>query len=236
VASVLNRDLPDPFTSRELVEMVTVNPARILKWEGALGSLGPGKRADLIVVDGRQGNPYDQLLAAKETSLTLVMINGVARCGTPSLMERLGAVTETISLGDAERAVNLLQTTGDDVVGGLTLKAAADTLRDGLARLPELAKAREQPGFAATMTGITTAGREGRWVLELDHNVDNPIAPGLLSSPDQAAAARPPLSEVLQPIELDALSLADDRDYVARLQGQSTLRPAFVEGLAELYA
>ena len=72
-------------------------------------------------------------------------------------------------------------------------------------------------------------------MLELDHNVDNPLAPGLLSSPDLAAAARPPLSEVLQPVELDPLSLADDTGYVGRLQGQSTLRPQFVEGLVELY-
>ena len=62
VAASSTSDLPGAFTARELVAMVTDQPGRILKWDGVPGSLEAGKRADLIVVDGRQGDPYEQLL------------------------------------------------------------------------------------------------------------------------------------------------------------------------------
>ena len=51
------------FRSRDIVAMATINAARLLKWDRALGSLEAGKRADVIVIDGRQGDPYDQLIA-----------------------------------------------------------------------------------------------------------------------------------------------------------------------------
>ena len=56
------------FTPRDLVRMATVNPARMLKWDAAVGSLEPGKRADMMVVDGRSGDPYEHLLKARESA------------------------------------------------------------------------------------------------------------------------------------------------------------------------
>ena len=48
---------------------------------------------------GRQGDPYEALIKAKETSIRLVMINGVARYGVPALMGALGPKGETLRVG-----------------------------------------------------------------------------------------------------------------------------------------
>ena len=72
------------FGARDLVAMATRDAAAIIKWHKALGALEPGKRADVVVIDGKQGDPYEALIKAKETSIRLVMINGVARYGVPA--------------------------------------------------------------------------------------------------------------------------------------------------------
>ena len=41
----------------------------------------PGKRADLLVIDGQQGDDYLRLIQARETDITLVLIEGVPRLG-----------------------------------------------------------------------------------------------------------------------------------------------------------
>ena len=78
-------------------------PRRILKWHKALGTLEAGKRADLLVIAGKTGDPYEALIKAKETAIRLVMINGIARYGMPSLMVALGAKGQTVQRrrGDA---------------------------------------------------------------------------------------------------------------------------------------
>jgi cytosine/adenosine deaminase-related metal-dependent hydrolase len=43
-------------SARQLLQMVTVNPARILGREGEVGSLEPGKLADVVVFDARSPN------------------------------------------------------------------------------------------------------------------------------------------------------------------------------------
>src|SRR5262249_40323771 len=90
-ARVASRLAGDGFSDREIVAMATRNAAAILKWQAALGSIEPGKRADLLVIDGAADDPYASLIEAKETAIRLVMINGVARYGLPALMTRLGA-------------------------------------------------------------------------------------------------------------------------------------------------
>ena len=45
------------FSARDLVAMATRDAAAILKWDTALGTLEPGKRADLVVIDGTKGDP-----------------------------------------------------------------------------------------------------------------------------------------------------------------------------------
>jgi 5-methylthioadenosine/S-adenosylhomocysteine deaminase len=220
VAALVNETLPDDvrFSPRELVQTVTTNAARILKWDHAIGSLEAGKRADLLVLDDTVGDPYDRIVSARETAISMVVVDGVPRYGSPALLAQFGIETERLTVGGAERSLFLTDPSGDDVVGALTLAAARDRLVDGLHRLPELAVALERPGVTATT----------EWVLELDQNPADEVQSVL-------AGVLPPLSQVLTPIDLDPLLVADDDHYADRLSVQRNLKPALRAELSALY-
>ena len=129
------------FGARDLVAMATRDAAAIVKWQKALGTLEPGKRADIVVIDGKQGDPYEALVKAKETSIQLVMINGVARYGVPDLMDALGSKGEALSVGRAKRRLFLQQATSDPGVDGVSLSKARSALR---AAFHDLASAHPQ--------------------------------------------------------------------------------------------
>ena len=241
VADAFNQGFPaaQRFTPAELVAMVTTNPARILQWDARIGSLEEGKRADLMVVDGTGADDYRHLIDATETAVTMVVINGVPRYGLPTMLAPFAAPTESVQIGGTTRSLFLEQKTADPVVGRLRLSEATDRLRDGMARLPELAHALESPGIAEAMTGLRARGREGTWVLELDHNPEqrhtelDPVT--ALAAAAAGAAAKPPLSEVVEPMELDALTLVDDDAFFATLVAQPNLERALIDRIVRAY-
>jgi cytosine/adenosine deaminase-related metal-dependent hydrolase len=217
VAALMNENLPADvqMTARELVETVTINPARILKWDGAIGSLEAGKRADLLILDSQVGDPYEALLTARETTITLVVINGVPRYGTPALMEQFAPPTELLSVGGSLRALFLTEPTGDELVGHLTLAQAAATLADGLQRLPELAGDIERRGGPTGLARVAADAPEGEWTLELDQNQLDEFGPN--------AFFAEPLSLTLVPIDLDPLLVVEDSRYLERIRAQPNL-------------
>lgn len=240
VARLVSASLGGVFTDRELLAMATRNAAAILKWDAALGSLEAGKYADLLIVSGRAGDPYAQLLQAAETRVSLVVVNGVPRYGQARLMGRFGPGTENVRVGGSSRVLNLAQAEADPVVGALTLKTAQARLRDGLRRVRELAHDLEHPQL------VLAADAPPQWSLLLDHDEPEgialrphlPFGPlGTLTAemPQPTAAAAKPLSEILDPLELDPLTVADDDTFLDRLARQRNL-PEFVkQGLRELY-
>jgi hypothetical protein len=133
------------FSARDLVAMATRDAAAILKWQDALGTLETSKRADLIVVAGKTGDPYAALIKAKETDVRLVMINGIARYGMPSLMKALKAFGETLRVGGKTRQLFLEQQTGDPDVATVSLRTARDALKAAFKDLPRLALELERP-------------------------------------------------------------------------------------------
>jgi hypothetical protein len=236
------------FSDRDIVSMATRNAAAILQWDALLGSLEVGKRADLLVISGVTGDPYEQLLEAKETDICLVMINGIARYGLPRLMHQLTASGEILRIGGRERMVFLEQATADPSVGELTLHISTATLREALTRLPELAREFEQPTRAPRRAFAEVVRRmpvRQDWTLALDELEDvgvelRPRLPlpgeeeptGAVRALDRAAR---PLSEIVEPLELDPLTVADDATFLDRLNRQVNL-PGYVKaGLQKMY-
>ena len=73
------------LSARRLFEMVTIEPARALAVDWAIGSLEAGKRADIVLLSGDPARPYDALIEADPTTIELVMVDGRVLFGDPEL-------------------------------------------------------------------------------------------------------------------------------------------------------
>ncbi len=211
VAKLVSDETGGVWSSRDLAAMATINAARILKWHAQLGSIEPGKRADLVVINGRRGDPYDQLVHARETTVTLVVINGVPRCGTSRLMSGFEGPTETVRIGSAVRVLNLAHGAADPLVGGLGVNVARERLAEGLAGLPEHNRPDRRPPVGARPTG-PRAGPDERWVIALDHEVEDGMSVRLGVG---AAFGSPRAIDPVAATSLIATASADDLPLVA---------------------
>lgn len=241
------------FSDYELIAMATKNAARIIKWDQELGTLEKGKRADLVVIKGSGSEPYKTILQASEKSIALVVVNGTARFGDAPLMRKFGSKgTEAKTISKKPKLFNLQQITQDPVVGGLTLSQAAKRMKDGLRNIKKLATRslplrgmldKQGNRFLVPLKPTPAANAEPEWVLVLDHNEDEGeavrphfdpmVKHGGLPFKKIAPMAITP--DVLVPIQLDALTVAGDRNFFKRVGAQMNL-PDFVKtGLKKMY-
>jgi 5-methylthioadenosine/S-adenosylhomocysteine deaminase len=236
------------FGARGIVAMATRDAAAILKWTQKAGQIVAGRRADLLVVDGTAGDPYELLLRASETDLRLVMVNGVARYGVGELMRALAPAEQTVRVGGRTRALFLAQQTGDPDVAQVSLATATETLRHALRDIARLAREAERPRRAVRRALDAPAAPV--WTLALDeirdHGIDlgprlpyagprdftgHPAVTRRLASAANAA----PLSTILQPVRLDVLTVADDESFLDQLERQPNVPEPVRAGLRALY-
>jgi cytosine/adenosine deaminase-related metal-dependent hydrolase len=101
---VVPRLRSEPALDRELVAMVTRNPARTLRWTRYVGSIAAGKIADLTVITNppgaprrRPGSVYRSLIDATDRDVRLTIVGGDPLTGDVNLMRLLkGLDFETI--------------------------------------------------------------------------------------------------------------------------------------------
>lgn len=220
---------------RDLLAMATIDAAGILGWAGALGSLEKGKRADILVVNGRSHDAYEHLFHCTESDVSLVVIDGVARAGSKRLMTVLagGRPTETVSVGSTTRLLDLTQDGVEPAIAGLTLAEATSRLREALKTLPDLAK--QQEGIAFVPAPLR---------LDLDHDElggfslrpELPDANGQLTGqlPTPPAGLAGPLADLLKPIDLDPLTVVDDDDYLTVLSAEHNLPTPLAASIGQL--
>lgn len=236
------------FSTRELIGLVTRDAAGLLGWDAVLGSLEIGKRADLLVCDGTSADPYEQLIFAKESDLTLVMINGIGRFGSSTVMRKLNFVGETLQVGGAARMLYLAHPVADPLVQGLTLSAAHEALKSALRGLPQLARRAEKPKKVSEAMRASAAGNT--WRLALDEVVDTGVDMRA-SLPERSADGRPlraaammrpmfsqatkKLSASVTPLAIDQLTVVDDSSYLDGLDMQLNLPASIKEGLRGLW-
>jgi len=217
----------------QIIEFGTVNAAAILGWQEHLGSLEVGKCADLIVLDGKPQDPYGALLNANETSIHLVMINGVPRCGTSTLMKKLGIEGENFAVGGSARILNLAQRTEDPDVAPIPLSLAKARLTKALKSLPNL----PPPPLAQR----APTAQPLTWSLALDELVPT----GMDVRPHLPLGGHPTMTEakgkvaakdpVLEPLRLDPITVVDDSDFLDEIGKEINLPDYMKEGLPQLY-
>ena len=238
VAQIYSRDqkigFPDPkagLTGQQLVEMVTINPAQILGWQGLLGSIEPGKLADLTVVAGRTGDHYGHLVDATESDIRLVVIGGTGRYGTPALLGKLSPVDEQFDVAGQPRAFHLDTKDPDPVLGAIALGDAARILADALEHMPERAAAIGSADLGvAARESVAGASADDRWFLELDQPpiagvgpaLSEGVAPALLDLVTGAES----FASIAVPLKLDPLATQGDGAFFAMLANLANLPKA----------
>jgi hypothetical protein len=223
------------LSNRELLAMVTRNPAKMVQWGKLLGSLEPGKRADLIVLQKSASDPYAAILKASEADLSLVVIDGVARYGTPALLDALGAVHVAVEVAGGKRGVQYHDASANPDIDSISLAEARATLTEFFGTLGtphakaalHAAAARPAPKVHLVLEELDLY-KSQRPQLEYAGRVT-----GWKDSP-HALAATAPLP--LQNLALDALTVHDDAAFAPTIEAQANLPPWMKAGLSKVHA
>lgn len=231
------------FTDEQIVRMATTNGAEILNWDACIGSIETGKRADLVVMKSRAGHDhYAPLFDGDERRVQLVAVNGTPRYGTPTLMAANGAGMETFEVGGEERVLYLEQETADPDVSALGARKAQAQLRDALQNVKELRLEQERRQAAPEPLAAPPRLEPGHPRLALDEfeQTDFTQRPHLMlagkpTGPRELPGAAAPISSLLSPVELDPLTVADDRDFLGRVAAEINLPEHFARDLKKLY-
>jgi 5-methylthioadenosine/S-adenosylhomocysteine deaminase len=215
------------ISDRDLVASATCGAARILKWDAALGSIAPGKLADLTVIAGKAADPYALLVRSKEKDIGLVLIGGEAKYGRATLMKGVAA-TEMLHVGGRKFAAAFDR---DPELKFVSLAEATETLTAALHKLPELAAGRR-----AHQLGLAAAAPDTGWRLaddDVQEDVPFDLDPAERRASLAALMAAPPLPPV--PIDLDPLTIGDDPHFIDRIRAARNLPDDIRAGLAQFY-
>lgn len=135
VADKVNREVwGGVITDRELVDMVTINPAIAYGVDAELGSIAVGKHADLMVVrkPTMTGvSAYRALIDAEPADVLLVTVAGDPLYGTEALMTAMGKAGdyEVVDACGEPRAVDVTVVAADVPGAGETLDVIEGKLR-----------------------------------------------------------------------------------------------------------
>ena len=231
------------FSDEELARLATIEGATILGWEKLVGSIEVGKRADLLVVAGQNDRrPYVPLFEGDERQVQLVAVNGTPRYGTPAMMVTDGPDLEVLMVDGEQRVLYLKQETEDPDVSTLSFEQAQAKLIDALHNIKQI-RLEQEGGHAPEALAAAPDVHEGHPRLALDEFertdfTQRPHLPfhGIVTGPtDEPAIAAQPISSLLSPIKLDALTVADDPDFLDRVAAQINLPEYIAPALRELY-
>jgi len=230
VARYVNDLQGSGYSGQDLVRAVTCNPAAILGWDGHLGSILPGAYADLIVIRGTGGDPYDHLIDATEREIRLVAVQGTPRYGIKSIMQEIcpaGDSLETITLGGEERLLYL--SAPGSVINDLTFAESQDILYRAMADLPAFIQSTKEENRLIRSMGMKV---EDKFRILLDNELEEPEAG---RSDRLVTSARTDWSRIAKSIELDGPTV-DFPSYRDRLKEQANIDDELRQMLKKAYA
>jgi hypothetical protein len=195
------------FSDEQLVRMVTTIPAKMMGWDGFLGSVEAGKQADLLVIGQADGDPYATLIASTETDVAAVLIAGKLRAGRASLVDPTTPGVELIHIANQSMVLDLVDDPNQPLAN-VTLQGSIATLSYALEHLPDLAKT-----FQAGHAELMGAPNQFRIRLEMDEAL-------ALDALSGAAVIGP---GDVDPMELDGITAVDDATFIQRLKSNINL-------------
>jgi 5-methylthioadenosine/S-adenosylhomocysteine deaminase len=220
---------------RDIVTMATRDAARILDWDGSLGSLEAGKAADFFVVRKTGADPYSLLLEATERDVDLVVINGYARYGNTGMVTALHGPGEAVTIAGVQREFFLKQSTANPTVAGLSYADAQATLDDVLIHFgsiaPKIIQDLRKP-VPLELQPRVARHDEDLWELA-PKELEQMGIRGTHGAQRQVHTMTGALAiSGTEKYELDAVSVVDDPKWTDRLSSQINLPPYMKEALA----
>jgi hypothetical protein len=185
----------------------------MLGWDGQVGSIERGKKADLLILDGDTHDPYRQLVGARENDTLAIVIDGRPRHGRMGFLEFDATRQEHVVIGGKDYSLDLTEP-GAAPLAGLSLATAIAKLTYGLANLPLLA---EQ---TATLS-VQAAALVERETTAIDFELEDDVDFGTFQT--MALHAMPNL----KPLSLPPITAVDDADFVPALKANPNL-PAYL--------
>jgi cytosine/adenosine deaminase-related metal-dependent hydrolase len=215
------------YTSEDLVRAASTDAAAVTDWQQYVGTITPGAFADLLVIDGVDGDPWDQLIDATEADVRLVTIHGIPRYGAAETVRKLHTepdkpLDETTVAG--QKVAFHLHTPGS-IVNDVTFSAARSVLEEGMQDLYGLQEEAEEEGAR-----LQSMGMEPAFTIALDNEYEPD--PDALDDEDQAML----LADVPMPksMPLDAPEVGG-ADYWDRLDAQPNVEDGLKAVLKEAY-
>lgn len=216
IAKIVSDQSGGLFSNEELVRMATSSPAKMIQWDQFIGSVEPGKVADLLVLNGKSADPYGQLISARESDIALVLIGGQVRLGEAALVQHAPASQETVKIGGKDYTLDLNIVA--DPLAGVSYAAAHTKLQTGLANMPQLGA-----DFGSAHAKLLSAGATPSWVLDLELD----WAPADKHEHFLAAASGIDPSK-LHPMTLDPPTVVDDPAFIGKLKSNQNI-PASIK-------
>jgi cytosine/adenosine deaminase-related metal-dependent hydrolase len=124
------------FTAAELVRMATINPATLAGVSAQLGSIAPGKRADLLLLQKQRGvAPHDLLLATRPSEVRLVIIEGRPIYGDAQLLNQVNPDAHAEQFPICPGVMRAFDMSDSDAGRGGSVTGTLKTLGDAFQRL-----------------------------------------------------------------------------------------------------
>lgn len=230
VARYVNEMQGSIYSCQDLVRAVTTNPAAILGWEDYLGAIKPGAFADLLVLAGREEDPYEQLIDAIERDIQLVVVHGTPRYGIESIMKRIADLAvesmEKIKIGEEERLLYLYAP--GSKMNDLTYAESKRILQEAMSDLPAFRQSVKEENRLLRSMGFRA---EDKFRILLDNELEEPEmrSPGMLSAPLLAD-----WSDMARTVELDE-PVVDLPTYWERLDRQKNIDDGLKQMLKSAY-
>ena len=182
---------------------------------------------------GTTGDGHRHLIEALEADISLVMIDGIPRYGTATLMNRFVGPTETATIAGKSRRLNLVDTASSPLVAALTYASAA-ALRNGMANLPTLA---QEVDTAIAMAGFSGAadGSGETWQMPPDFEAEEEALAAQAAAMGIDVGSDDLADWVTEPMTLDGITVADDKGHLPALVHALNLPDFVKKGLPKLY-
>lgn len=196
VAYYENKKYGFPFSNAELVAAVTSYPAKMLRWDQQLGSIAPNHIADLTIVADHKIDPYENLIFATEKDINLVLIDGIARYGNTTLMNKFteseNYPAEQFKVNGADKKINLY--IDGSKLNHIGFLDSAQLIRKGMLDLEQFKKQMDEQALkVAAFEFDTLDGEPDDFQLVLDNEHEDHHMDLALEGLDLEAFVKPPM-------------------------------------------